>query len=521
MTFDEYQSELKRIRELDPAARKAEEPYEACLRSMAGNSFLHYNAYTWDQPDPYVVGRHTREIAAACDKAINNFKMGKSTYLVVTVPFRHGKSELISRAFPGYVLGKLRELEPELILATHGQDLSNEMSRDAQDKVVSDEYQHIFPGVKIDPRKSGVEDWRIKGSRAKLKATGLGGSFIGRGAHVLIIDDYLKNRKQADEPLHRDTSWSGFIDLTTRLAPVHIVIILATRWHVDDVIGRIQAKNDKEHEDYKAEFPKYEIMHYRAREDDGTYLFTERYPVDWYNVHFGTLPPYRIASELQGEPVREGGNMFQVDNIIFDAEMPDDLQYVRAWDPASSEEERMSEDPDYTFGICGAVRATVLRDLRGQTIPGDDGKPCTMYEIFIEDGRFCKEEAPARDAMIRQVALEDGPEVWQGTESVAGYKDKFTTLKAALKGIRVVRKITLKGDKVQRASAIEPIFDSSHVYVSGNMSQPWVALLVKQLTEFPGGKHDDGVDALVNMFNLALIRMAESKIGINYSKGAV
>ena len=509
LPFDQYQSMLKEMREMKPEDRELEQDMDGAIQAQAKQSFLHFNSYTWQESDEYVVGRHTREIADALDQAITDYEKGKSTYLIITLPFRHGKSQLISRAFPPYVFGRLQEYEPEIILGTYGQGLSNDMSRDAQNILKSEEYKELYPTVKVDPRKGGVEEWRVEGSRSKLKATGLSGGFIGKGAHVMIVDDYLSGREHAESETRRDTAWTGFTDLTTRLAPVHIVIILATRWHVDDVIGRIQNRNNPIHEDYKPDFPKYNVMHYRAKEDDGTYLFPERYPPQWYATQFGTLSAYRVASELQGEPELPGGNMIKIDNVHYDAEMPDDLLYVRAWDLASSESERAKEDPDYTFGVCVAVEIKIARDLNGKTIQDDTGEPCKFYKVYIEDGRFCKEESTKRNKMIRSAALEDGPSVWQGTESVAGYKDTYTTLRDILDGIRVVRKITLKGDKVTRSAFLEPVFEAGNVFVNGNRNDPWVDLMMKHISQFPNGAHDDGLDALVNAVNLAITRWKE------------
>jgi len=513
--FTKYQDRLKHLRGLAPV-QKAEVKNQAaisCMQSQARGGLLSFNAYTWQLNEPYLAGRHTTETAAALDRAVERFNKGQSTYLIVTQPFRHGKSQLISRSFPPYVFGSLQEHEPEIILSTYGQDLSDEMSRDAQDIIKSDEYKSLFPGVQIDPKRGGVKNWRIDDSNAKLTAVGLQGAAIGKGAHVLLVDDYLKGRENAESETIRAKTWQGFVDLMTRLAPVHIVVVLATRWHVDDVIGRIKNNNNPRHDDYKPEFPVFEEMHFPARYEDGTYLFAERMGEAWYKTQFGTLPPFRVASELQGDPTIPGGNMIKTDQIHYNAEMPDDLSYVRAWDLASTEKERNSDDPDYTFGVCLSVRQKTVRDLMGKTILNDEGAPVKVYDIYIEDGKYCREEAPKRDALIRMTALEDGPEVWQGTESVAGYKDCYAILNKILEGIRVVRKITLKGDKVIRASVLEPIFLVGNVHINGNVADDrWVELLIKHISEFPNGAHDDGIDALVNAFNLALQRAAEAGV---------
>ncbi len=528
MDIATYQRGLDYLRGLPPEelANEKNASLMALTTELARTSFLCYVAYTWQMSETFKVGPHTRAIADEIDDAIEKYERGESSYIIVTLCFRHGKSQLISRQFPGYVLGRLKQSQPEIILSTYGQDLSDSMSRDAQNIIKSDEYQQLFPMIKLDPREQGVTSWRIEGSNSKLASTGLGGAFIGKGAHVLILDDYLKNREAAESETIRDKAWNGFTDLMTRIAPVHIVVILATRWHVDDVIGRVLNNNNSQHEDYKPAFPKFSLKKYAARDDDkfhslpdnptdeqkrACYLFPERMGVQWYETQFGTLSAYRAASELQGDPSIPGGNMIKTGRVKFNATMPEDLQYCRSWDLASTEKERNSEDPDYTFGICMAVREQMVRDLQGKAIKNDKGEPAKIYHLYIEDGVYCRGEAPERDRLIRATALEDGPEVWQGVEAVAGYKDTFTVLKAILYGIRVVRKIMLKGDKVTRGSKWEPTFEVGNVHFNGHPNtHPWVALVMKHINEFPNGAHDDAWDSIVNGAELCLIRNAEA-----------
>ncbi|OVE82295.1 hypothetical protein BVY04_01385, partial [bacterium M21] len=102
----------------------------SCMQSMARESHLHFMQYTWQKRRrAMLVGRHTREIAARLDQAIEDYLIGKSTYLVITVPFRHGKSDLVSRYFIPYVLGRLKDIE--VILGSYGSSLSEQHSKDA------------------------------------------------------------------------------------------------------------------------------------------------------------------------------------------------------------------------------------------------------------------------------------------------------------------------------------------------------------------------------------------------------
>jgi predicted phage terminase large subunit-like protein len=523
--FDKYQNALKNIREMDPRTRKHNLLEEANLQASAKGSLLHFMEYCWQQPSsPLVVGKHTLEISRILDRAVENFRKGISSYISIAVPYRHGKSDCSSRFLPARFVGEFPD-EP-VIVGSYASSLSEKFSRATKKIMDSPQYKELYE-ARLDKKSDSAKVRAIADHNGEMIYVGADGGATGNGAALLVIDDFFKNRKEAESETIRESRWESFQnDFFTRLGPVHIVIVLNTRWHVDDISGRIINRNDKRHEDYNPHFPQFEQVVFPAMDEDGNYLFPERYSDHWYGVQFAMLGgegSYAANCLLQGEPQVRGGNMIKTEGVHFNAEMPDDLLYVRAWDLASTEEERDSKDPDYTFGICVAVRVNKAVDLQGKTIRDSDGAPVYFYYIYIEDGRFCRAEAPKRDKMIRSTALEDGPEVWQGIESVAGYKDKYTTLKKLLKGIRTVRKITLKGDKVTRAAFLEPIFEAGNVYVNGDMSMPWVNLLFKHLNQFPSGSHDDGVDSLVNAVELAITRWEEGGAlsPDNYARNAV
>jgi predicted phage terminase large subunit-like protein len=253
-------------------------------------------------------------------------------------------------------------------------------------------------------------------------------------------------------------------------------------------------------------------MHYAAKTETLdkkgktkiNYLFPQRFSRKWYENMFAILGNYSAAALLQGDPVIKGGNIFEVEKIkyINEDELPDGLLWSRGWDLASTEDERDSDDPDYTAGTLAAVR-----------IDSNDRK-----HLYVRDSIWCRAEAPARDAMIKNKAKADGAGINQNIESVGGYKDAFTTLKKVLKGTCVVNKVTVNKDKVVRASELEPIFEAGNVYfVRGYWNSP----MVDELADFPGGAHDDKVDSLVIAYNAALQRWYKARgIGGGLEKGA-
>ena len=441
-------------------------------RRTARKSLLEFIAYVWWKPTPFLIGRHTRAICAAIDAAVDRFLAGESSFLDIACPYRHGKSDIVSRALPAYFLGRCAGLHPDIIMSGYGADLVEGFSKDAKNIIRSQEYQKLFPGVAAARGSDAAGKWRIEGSTGEINAVGLGGAITGKGGHLIIVDDYCKSRAEAVSEAYRKKTWEAFQnDLMTRRAPVSLVIVLATPWHVDGLQGRIR-KAEKEDPD----FPRFKRIKFPARNEDGGFLFPERFPESWYREQYATLGKL-AAGLLDCEPVLEGGNRFDVSKVKKHASVEEfpNTRYVRSWDLASSSKERDKDDPDYTVG-------SLL------TVTKENGAP----HLWIKDVVHIRAEAPRRDALVQTTARMDGPSVPQYVEAFGAYKDAYTTLKSILTGISVVRPSRLPGDKAAKLAPLEPLFDAGNIHL---LRAPWNDLLLKQFAEFPDGTHDDFCDA--------------------------
>lgn len=461
-------------------------------RARARSDLLDFLRHVWWMPQPLAVGSHTAKIADAITRAIKRYKQGLSTYLDIEVAFRHGKSDLSSRATPAFVQGALAEYQPDLMLLSHASSLSNDFSRDVKSIIRSPRYQELFPGVMPGYGQDSVGSWAVDGSHGKNTFTGLGGSYVGKGASILIVDDWFAGKDEARSEKVRKARWEGFTDALTRLAPVHIVIIVATSWHVDGVRARLK-KAEKEEEG----FPKFEHLSFPAKvinpktgQWDGKYIFSERYSDAWYEAMYASQGHWASAL-LDCEPVTEGGNRFAVGNVIIHKDKsgwPSGRE-TRGWDLASSTKERDKDDPDWTWGVKGMVKSERIRV---------DGQMVKRHHVWISDLVACQAEAPARNALIRKTAISDGPGVAQAIEAFGGYKDAYTTLKSILNGVSIVKKSHLPGDKSAKLADLEPSFDGAMVHV---LDGPHVREWLKQFQEFPHGVHDDGPDGTAVMFH--------------------
>jgi len=439
----------------------------------AKTDFLAFLSAVWWKPWPLAIGRHTATIAAAIDYAIDRFLDGISTNLDLEVPFRHGKSDLVSRALPPYFLGRCKELHPDVMLTGYGDKLVKGFSKDTKGIIASQAYKGIFPDVTIARGSDAADEWKIDGSTGLITAAGLGGSLIGKGAHLLVVDDFCKNRAEARSETFRRKQWEGFGDAMTRRAPVTISILCATSWHVDDCRGRLREKMGKD-----PNIPTFESLRFPAKAPDGSFLFPERFGPAWYAEQYAMLGPSWASALLDCNPIPDTGNRFRVDGIKEEnlEDFPEAI-YCRTWDMASTKKERDKDDPDYTWGTLG----TVTVDEAG------------LEHLWLKDCVMGQWEAPERNQKIIDTTEKDGQAVSVHVEAFGAYKDAYTQLKKILLGKRMVHKSRLPGDKSAKCAEMEPIFDMGNVHVP--KGAPWLKEWKLQFQSFPLGKHDCACDS--------------------------
>lgn len=454
----------------------------------ARREHLEFIDYCWVKDKthtPFIRGRHTKIICKRIDKALEDYKKGQSTCIIITVPVRHGKTDIVSRYLPPKLLGIFPD--SEVLVASYSDRFSMGLSEFSRMIIKSDKYKAVYPDVVLS--KERLENWKIRGRLGETHWAGVGGGITGKGYDFGIIDDFLKNRQEAESLTIRDKQWAWFTDVfLTRRAPVSITIILATPWHDDDLIGRIKKKNNSKDTSYDPDFPKFEIIRFPARDEEyeGGYLFLERFPKKWYLSQFATLGSYGASGLMQCEPAPRSGNLLKVDGIKVVDNMPDGLRWIRVWDLASSEKEKLKTDPDYTVG--GLLAVEYIKNDEGVEVP-------RLYVKDLIRGRW---KAPERNRIIIQATEVDGDRVKVATEANGGYKDSYEILKDVLTGKRIVEDIISVKEKVIRAEPLEPIFEAGNVILK---RADWNYVLIDECRNFPSGAHDDIVDVLSSGYN--------------------
>ncbi|MGD9726398.1 MAG: phage terminase large subunit [Nitrospira sp.] len=302
--------------------------------------------------------------------------------IIISLPPRHGKSRLLSIGTSTWVLEKFPTRN--VILSSYGADLSEEFSSKVRDQITRNPQ---LLKVRLRADSSRVDRFKTT-EDGGLAAVGLGGAITGRGADVLFIDDYIKEIKEALSDTYRDYLWNWFTTTAmTRLEPNASVIIIATRWHIDDLIGRILVNFPGEWE--------YIQIPAIANENDllgrrpGTALFPERYPIDRLDEMKRLLGSHFFAAVYQQDPEGDDSRLSNRGWVQITDELPhpEFLQWARVWDLAATD-----GGGDYTVGGLYAA------DVRHKN----------MYTTQI----VRKQLSPhAVEKLVAEMAEKDGPSV--------------------------------------------------------------------------------------------------------------
>jgi hypothetical protein len=277
---------------------------ELLRRRAARSHLIDFTCYTNRH---YSVAPHHRLIAEKLDAV----ERGDIIRLMVFLPPRHGKSELVSRRFPAWYMGK--HPDRDIISASYGSDLAGDFGRDVRNTVASPEYHELFPDVTLAPDSQAKDRWHVSGGGGYV-AAGVGTTITGRGAHVFIIDDPVKDRADVESEKSREDMWKWYCSVAyTRLASNGAVILCLTRWHEDDLAGRLLSQQGEGGD-------KWEQLILPAIDPiKGTALWEDRYPLAVLE-RIRRQDEYTWASLYEQRPRPLGGSFFSENSLLIDVE---------------------------------------------------------------------------------------------------------------------------------------------------------------------------------------------------------
>jgi len=422
------------------------------LKRRARNELIPFTLWTFPG---YRYARHLGRLA----QALEAVECGIIRRLIVTMPPRHGKSELASIRFPAWYLG--RNPDRRIILCSYGADLATRFSRHVRAIIESPRFQGVFPGVRLAQDSRAVDAWDLAGRRGGMKAAGVGGSLTGHGANLLLIDDPVKNREEADSETVRQSIWDWYTSTAyTRLEEDGAVVVIQTRWHQDDLTGRLLAMQGT---DPAADI--WHTLHLPALTDDGEPLWPEKYSREDLERIRATAGARDWQALYQGRPAPPEGSIFRLADIRIEDRIPEGLRWCRGWDLAAS----ARTSADYTVGaLCAVDHANTLwiRDIyrRRQTWP-ETVRDMVALATQEPGVIWAIEQAGFQTAAVQQLVAD-----------------------ARFNGI-CIRGIEADRDKVTRALA----WSGRQVRL---VRAGWNQELIAEMLAFPNAAHDDQVDAI-------------------------
>jgi len=433
---------------------------------FAFSRLISYAAYQWPG---YRDAGHHRLIA----RHLEAVERGDIKRLMITMPPRHGKSMLASEFFPAWYLG--RNPDHYVVTATYAQELADDFGRKVKNQIEDGGYQAIFPGVTLADDSKSAKRFHIDGSlggyehavsqRGAFYAVGVGGPLTGRGAHLLLIDDPVKNREDAESELIRKKTKDWYTSTAyTRLMPGGRIVIIQTRWHEDDLAGWLQAEHGHE---------EWTVLDLPAINDAGDALWPEQYDLDALNQIKRALPPRDWSALYQQRPSPETGDYFKRD-WIFEVDSLPPRETLRVY--GGSDYAVTSDGGDYT------VHVVIGIDPQGNPWLLDMWRHQTSSDKWVE--AFC-------DLVLKWKPIGWAEETGQIKSGVGPFLVKRMLERQAY----VVREaFPTRGDKAVRAQAIRGRIAMRGLRVLRNAE--YKTDLINEMMSFPVGVHDDAVDAL-------------------------
>lgn len=474
-------SEVKRREEL----REIEQKIALLERQQkiveAREHLIPYVQLTMPHPDePDDVNRSAYEAAKfhfEVASALEAVERGEIRQLIFVMPPRHGKSELATKRLAAWYSGK--HPRDDIAVATYSDTMAEDFGGDVRAIIASKGHKQVFPEHKLRRGANSKSNLQtVEGGRTVF--VGRGGALTGRGACLLLIDDLFKDHEEARSQAVRDQAWNWFTKVAmTRRMGRKLVIITMTRWHSDDIIGRITDPENPCYDPIEAKKWKIIRLPAIAEEEDplgrkaGEPLWPERYDLDFL-LSQQRLDPLGFAALYQQRPTVADGVLFRRETIQFyrPEQLPENLRIYAASDHAVE----ISQRNDFT------VLLTVGID--------------SQNNIYLLDCWWQKQRTDVVVEAMMTLARDRAPVLWWAEKGhISKSIGPFLRRRMHETGTMfTIREVTPAGDKMQRAQPIAGRVAMGKVFFP--LNAVWTERAISELLAFPNGTHDDFVDTL-------------------------
>jgi predicted phage terminase large subunit-like protein len=411
-------------------------------------------------------------------ESLEAIERGDIDRLIVTMPPRHGKTWAASHLFPAWFLG--RNPDKYVIAATYAQDYADDIGRSVRNIMADPNFTDIFPECRLSADSQSTRRFATQAG-GQYFAVGAGGPITGRGADLLLIDDPIKGREDADsEAMQRHLrDWYTSVAYT-RLMPKGRVVLIQTRWRASDLAGWVQTEHAHEN---------WETVDFPAILPSGQPLWGDRYPLETLERIRSTLPFRDWSALYMQQPTTEEGGILK-------------RKWWQRWtddDAPECQHVVLSIDGAYSAKTSADFSAATIWGYFRKKVDGDiDRRPAADSLILLNawKGRV---EYPDFRARVLELIREHQPDTILIEDKASG-QSLIQELRRA--GIAVVA-YQPDRDKVARAYAASNMIESGCVWVP---ERPWAGMVIDECAAFPTGANDDLVDTVTQ----ALLRFRQS-----------
>lgn len=442
----------------------------------------------------FVIPRHV----ALLDQIIVRAASVPDGRFILELPVRHGKSELLSRWTPVWYLSTFADRS--MAIASYGHELAAGFGRFARERVR--EHSHVL-GVDVDPASSAADRWEIVQRRGgsvsrpggKLYCVGVGGPLTGRGVDLLVVDDAHKDAESALSQVSRDSVWAWYESVaSTRLEPGASVIVCASRWHSDDLSGRLLKRAKEEGGEHWEEIrlPALAEEHDPLGRQPGEALWPERFDRERLEKIRAAKSPWVWASLYSQRPIDEveGTGLTEQDirrwktlPVSYEVVITADLSFA---DPTSPAKGKRSKTAIQAWAVTDANAYLLDRDTRHMDFAQQEEAVMTMYRRYKDK--------------VRRVLVERAA-------------NGFALISRLSTQIPYIEPVDPKGSKYLRFSAVVPFFRNGAALIPPDGYAPWVREYVQTLTTFPACPHDDDCDATSQLLSRIYLPQSEKDLG--------
>lgn len=430
----------------------------------------------------YIVGAHHRRLA----DLLMDIERGKKDRISVSVPPRHGKSQMVSIFYVAWYLG--HNPDHKVMLVSHTTDLAVDFGRKVRNLIATEEYQKIFPDTRLSKDSKSAGRWNTS-EGGEFFAAGVGSALAGRGAHLLLVDDPHSEQDVLAgnfEVFEKAYQWFAY-GARTRLMPNGRVAVVHTRWHQDDLIGRLirdmtQNRGADQYEVF--EFPA--IL--EVEQDDGSVVEKALWP-EFFNLEAlkrtkASMPAFQWSAQYQQNPTGEESALIKREwwRRWPDTGPPECEYLISSLDAAAEKSNRADFTSLTTWGVFfneeeDAHQIILLNSLHDRLEFPDLKRACIAHYKEWEPDVFIVEKKSA------------GVAIYQELRRIGVPVQEYTPHRGT-------------GDKYARLNSVADIVASGVCWVP---DRRWAEDLVEEIAGFPYASHDDRVDSTV----MALMRFRQ------------